>query len=133
MSCRADPSHVEYVFTFPWVKIRKLFYIILSINKKVATMKHYIRLSVECANEEMADIVMAFLADYPFETFDTTPHEEGLRLDAYILVEAWCECRTEALEAIADYGEVSAEEQMEDENWNETWERESFAPIAIAT
>ena len=94
-------------------------------------MKQYIRLSVECANEEMADIVMAFLADYPFETFDTTPHEVGLRLDAYILVEAWRECRTEALEAIAEYGEVSAEEQMEDENWNETWERDSFAPIAI--
>ena len=94
-------------------------------------MKHYIRLSIECAEEEMADIVMAFLADYPFETFDTTTHDTGLRLNAYILSEAWQECRTEALAAIADYGTVSAEEEMEDENWNETWERESFVPIAI--
>lgn len=94
-------------------------------------MKLYVRLVVECTDDEMADIVTAFLADYPFETFDTTPHTKGVKLEAYILQEAWEECRHEALTAIADYGRVLEEQSVEDENWNERWERESFAPIAI--
>ena len=39
--------------------------------------------------------------------------------------------RDEALEAIADYGVLQSEEGVEDENWNERWEQESFHPVDI--
>jgi ribosomal protein L11 methyltransferase len=94
-------------------------------------MKHYIRLSVECANEEMADIVMAFLADYPFESFDARGCDEGVELHAFILEECWTECREEALAAVAKYASSISESIVEDENWNQRWEQESFEVVDI--
>jgi ribosomal protein L11 methyltransferase len=94
-------------------------------------MRHYIELRVECVNEEMSEIITAFLADYPFETFDTQPTTEGITLLGYILLEEWQECREEALAAIADYGTVVSESEIESQNWNATWEAESFNPVEI--
>jgi ribosomal protein L11 methyltransferase len=94
-------------------------------------MRQYIEISIACADEEMGDIVTAFLADYPFETFDYETTETSYLVKAYILKEAWEECNEEALVTIEEYGSVVSQREMEDENWNETWERESFAPIAI--
>ena len=97
-------------------------------------MKHihtYIHLSVQCSSQEMAEILTAFVADYPFETFNTTENDQGVLLDAYIRSEEWSACREETLAIVADYGTLCVEEEVADENWNERWERESFEPVAI--
>lgn len=94
-------------------------------------MVHYVKLSVGCASEEMADIVMAFLADYPFESFDARPSASGVTLDAYIRASCWEESRSEALALIAEYGTLLGEEHIEDENWNERWEQESFERVVV--
>lgn len=94
-------------------------------------MRKYIDLTISCPDEEMAEIATAFLADFPFESFDTAPTTEGATLHAFILKESWAECREEALATVADYGTVVSEEEIEDENWNERWEEESFSPVDI--
>lgn len=94
-------------------------------------MKRYIELTIGCADVEMADIVVAFLSDYPFETFDTAESPAGVAVKAYILTEAWAECREEALASIEDYGSVFSEIEIKDKNWNERWERESFERVDI--
>lgn len=94
-------------------------------------MKRYIELTIGCADAEMADIVIAFLSDYPFETFDTVESAAGVAVKAYILTEAWAECREEALASIEDYGSLFSEVEIEDRNWNERWERESFERVDI--
>ena len=94
-------------------------------------MRHYIELSIECANEELTEIITAFLADYPFESFDLKPCDNGCLLLGYILAESWGECRDEALECIADYGTVVGEAEIESKNWNAQWEAESFNPVEV--
>ena len=94
-------------------------------------MRKYIDLTISCPDEEMAEIATAFLADFPFESFDTAPTTEGATLHAFILKESWAECREEALATVAYYGTVVSEEEIEDENWNERWEEESFSPVDI--
>lgn len=94
-------------------------------------MRKYIDLTISCPDEEMTEIATAFLADFPFESFDTAPTTEGATLHAFILKESWAECREEALATVADYGTVVSEEEIEDENWNERWEEESFSPVDI--
>lgn len=94
-------------------------------------MRKYIDLTISCPDEEMAEIATAFLADFPFESFDTAPTTEGATLHAFILKESWAEFREEALATVTDYGTVVSEEEIEDENWNERWEEESFSPVDI--
>lgn len=94
-------------------------------------MRKYIDLTISCPDEEMAEIATAFLADFPFESFDTAPTTEGATLHAFILKESWAECREEALATVKDYGTVVSEEEIEDKNWNERWEEESFSPVDI--
>lgn len=94
-------------------------------------MKQYTEISVRCASEEMADIATAFLSDYPFESFDTEICNEDILLKGYILASAWCDCREEALNAIAEYGAVESEREIEDENWNAAWEEEGFQPVDV--
>ncbi len=94
-------------------------------------MKRYVKLSIACTSEELSEIVVAYLSDYDFECFDTEIEDNGVTLRAFILAERWDECRDEALEAIADYGSLVGEEGVEDENWNERWEQESFHPVDI--
>lgn len=94
-------------------------------------MKSYIELCILCSNDEIAEICVAFLADYPFESFDTKPTTKGVELRAYILTEEWAACRDEALNVVADYGTVVSEQTKEDENWNAKWEQESFQPVDI--
>lgn len=94
-------------------------------------MKQYIELCIACEGEEQADIATAFLADYPFESFDTEPTAESITLKAYILAEVWEEYRAEALSAIADYGTLLSESVIEDENWNAQWESDGFKRVEI--
>ena len=92
-------------------------------------MNNYIELTIKCSDGEMADVVTAFLADYPFETFDTEEQGDATLLRAYILEEAWGTCRDEALQTVADYGEVVSQKSIESQNWNAAWESESFKPV----
>ena len=94
-------------------------------------MKQYTEICIRCASEEMADIVTAFLSDYPFESFDTEILDEGLLLKAYILSTSWCDCRDEALAIVTEYGSVEGEQEIEDENWNAAWEEEGFQPVDV--
>ena len=94
-------------------------------------MKQYIELQIACLNEEMTEIITAYLADYEFESFDTAPEAEHTMLFAYRREEEWAACREEALEAIAEFGELCSEREIEDENWNSTWEAESFERVDI--
>ena len=96
-------------------------------------MKHYMELRLECQNAEMAEIATAFLADFPFESFDSDTQAEHTILRCYIDEKCWAECRTEALEAVAGYGRVVSEEVIKSENWNARWEAESFHPVTIET
>ena len=94
-------------------------------------MKQYVELQIACPNEDMAEIITAYLADYEFESFDTQPEDEQTILFAYRRSEEWASCREEALEAIAEFGELRSEREIEDENWNSTWEAESFQRVDI--
>ena len=94
-------------------------------------MKQYVELQITCLNEEMAEIITAYLADYEFESFDSAPEDEHVMLFAYRRKEEWVACREEALEAIAEFGELRSEQEIEDENWNSTWEAESFERVDI--
>ena len=94
-------------------------------------MKKYIEISVACQSEDMSDILTAYLADFPFESFDTETAAEGLVLKAYILADGWSECREEALALVAEYGELLGEETIEDENWNAQWESTGFERVEI--
>lgn len=94
-------------------------------------MKRYVELVLECCSEEMADIATAFLADYDFETFDSTAKGDNTLLHCYILADSWAECRQEALAAVADYAISIEEREIEDRNWNERWESENFSSVAI--
>lgn len=94
-------------------------------------MKKYIEISVVCQSEDMADILTAYLADFPFESFDTEVVAEGLVLKAYILAEGWAECREEVLGLVAEYGKLRGEEVIEDENWNAEWESTGFERVEI--
>lgn len=94
-------------------------------------MKQYTEISALCQNEDMADILAAFLADYPFDSFDTEIRENGVLLKAYILTTAWKECSDEARATIAEYGTLEGEAEIEDENWNAAWEEEGFQPVDV--
>ena len=95
-------------------------------------MKQYIEISVACESEDMADILTAYLADYPFESFDSDIAEDGgVVLKSYILAEGWAECREEALGLVTEYGRLLGEETIEDENWNAEWESTGFERVEI--
>ena len=94
-------------------------------------MKQYIEISVTCQTEDMADILTAYLADYPFESFDTEATDADVVLKAYILADSWAECREEALGLVSEYGELLSEEVIEDENWNAEWESTGFERVEI--
>lgn len=94
-------------------------------------MKQYVEISVACQTEDMADILTAYLADYPFESFDTDVVDAGVVLKAYILADGWSECRDEVLNLVTEYGKLLSEEVIEDENWNAEWESTGFERVEI--
>ncbi len=112
-------------------KDTKILHNIVIVYQFLVAMKQYIELQVACPSEEIAEIITAYLADYEFESFDTIAEAEGVTLYAYRKSEEWESCRNEAIEAIEEFGKVTSESEIEDENWNSTWEAESFQPVEI--
>ena len=94
-------------------------------------MKQYIELCIKCENEEVAEILTAFLADFPFESFDSEPENKHTLLKAYILAPEWDGYSVEVKDIIAQYGELTGLRTLEDENWNAQWEAEGFERVEI--
>lgn len=94
-------------------------------------MKRYTHLTITCPDSESAEILTAFLSDYPFECFSDNATEEGVIVETYMSPEDWAECGEEATTIINDYGTLTAIKEIEDENWNARWEEESFQPVDI--
>lgn len=94
-------------------------------------MKRYTHLTITCPDAESAEILTAFLSDYPFECFSDNTTAEGVVVETYLTPEDWAECGEEATNIINDYGTLTAIKEIEDENWNARWEEESFQPVDI--
>lgn len=81
-------------------------------------MATYTKLAVN-TTEEQGDILAAYLADYPFDSFD---YEEGL-FGAYAPKETIKECHDEVVEMLEAEGFIDYYfEDIEIENWNAKWE-----------
>ena len=94
-------------------------------------MKRYTHLTITCPDSESAEILAAFLSDYPVECFSDNATEEGVVVETYMSPEDWAECGEEATNIINDYGTLTSLKEIEDENWNARWEEESFHPVEI--
>lgn len=94
-------------------------------------MKRYTHLTITCPDAESAEILTAFLSDYPFECFSDNATAEGVVVETYLTPEDWAECGEEATNIINDYGTLTAIKEIEDENWNARWEEENFQPVDI--
>lgn len=93
-------------------------------------MKYYeVRFEIRPMNEDGADVLAALLAEAGFEAFETT--SEGLT--AYVQQAVW---NTETVETtLASYPLphhiTYTRTEAPDENWNQTWEEEGFAPVIL--
>ena len=79
---------------------------------------NYVALHVACADAAQAEILTAWLADFPFESFETTA--DGLR--AYIPSKALDACRAEVDALLREQGSAGRYELLDSENWNAAWE-----------
>ena len=94
-------------------------------------MKRYTHLTITCPDAESAEIMTAFLSDYPFECFSDNATESGVVVETYMSPEEWAKYGEEATNIINDYGRLTEIKEIEDENWNARWEEESFHPVEI--
>ncbi len=80
----------------------------------------YIELNIPITSGEMGEIMVAELADYPFESFET----EGERLlKGYIPQERLVDCKAEVDAMLARYEVTGARYiSIETQNWNAQWE-----------
>ena len=81
-------------------------------------MSAYTKLSID-ATEEQGDILTAYLADFPFESFD---YEDGV-LNAYIPQSEAEACRADIERMLEEEGYSDYRfEDIEQQNWNAVWE-----------
>ena len=81
-------------------------------------MASYTKLSV-CITEEQGEILAAYLAEYPFDSFD---YEKGL-FNAYIPTDELEDCRAEVKSLLEEEGFIDYFfEEIEVQNWNAVWE-----------
>ncbi len=86
----------------------------------------YVELNIPLAGE-MAEIMTAELADYPFESFK----QEGPTLKAYIPQELLVDCKEQIDELLASYRVEGARYiSIETQNWNALWES-NFTPVDV--
>ena len=94
-------------------------------------MKYYqAKFKITPFDETACDVLTALLADIGFETF--TPTEEGCM--AYVrqslfVADALTDLERDFL--LPGYSIEHTVEEAPDEDWNQTWEEEGFAPIVI--
>ena len=78
----------------------------------------YIELSVNISSQEQSEILTAYLADYPFESFD---EGDGV-LRAYIQQAEYEFCREQVEQLLAEYQVKFTACPVEQQNWNAEWE-----------
>lgn len=87
----------------------------------------YVELSVPVADTAQSEIVTAFLADFPFESFS---EEKGV-LKAYIPKDRLADCKAEVDECLSEQGISGATYVcIETVNWNALWESK-FDPVEV--
>lgn len=79
----------------------------------------FVALNVSGLSEELAEILTAELADFPFESFET----ERAVLKAYIPQERLADCKSEVDALLARYGVAGRYISIEAQNWNALWEQ----------
>lgn len=88
----------------------------------------YVELNITVENEAQAEIFVAELADFAFESFAF----EGERLSAYATREEYAACAEEVVQILKECGAEFTIGVVEQQNWNATWE-ESFEPVDVAS
>lgn len=78
----------------------------------------YVALNIPVIGDEQAEILTAFLADWPFESFETEP---GM-LKAYIPRERLIDCKAQIDALLAENGVQGRYVAIETQNWNTLWE-----------
>lgn len=78
-------------------------------------------------NSENREILMAFIAELPFESFLDT---EG-SLEAYSQQGAVLDAHVQSIVSLLPFSIEFSKEDMPDINWNEEWEKNYFEPLLI--
>ncbi len=86
----------------------------------------YAALNIRVADAEQAEILTAWLADLPFESFETG---DGI-LKAYIPLEKLAECKEQCDALLDSFGVEGHYEKIESQDWNALWEK-NFTPIDV--
>lgn len=91
-------------------------------------MANYIELNAVIEDAELADIVVAELAEFPFESFANEP----AMLKAYIPQTAMADCMEQVNALLDRYGVIQRRYvQIESQNWNALWES-NFEEVLVA-
>lgn len=90
-----------------------------------------VRVDASPCNEDITDLIAAFLADAGFESFE--PDEKGVT--SYISADGISDASSYARESLSDFPveckfEIRSE-FIEGKDWNEEWEKNYFKPILI--
>ncbi|MBQ7297699.1 MAG: 50S ribosomal protein L11 methyltransferase [Alistipes sp.] len=87
----------------------------------------YIELTIPVNNAEQAEILTAWLADYPFDSFTT----ERTQLKAYIPQQQLADCKEEVDALLTEQCITGARYvSIEAQNWNALWES-NFEPVDV--
>ncbi len=87
----------------------------------------YVELNIPIVDAEQGEILTAYLADYPFESFTT----EKAHLKAYIPQEHLADCKEDIDALLEAHGVRNARYvSIEAQNWNALWES-NFEPVDV--
>jgi ribosomal protein L11 methyltransferase len=88
---------------------------------------HYVELNIPVADQMASELLVAELAELPFESF---AEEEGM-LKAYIPADRLPDCKSRVDELLAGRGVAGARYiEIETQNWNAVWESQ-FSPVEV--
>ena len=91
-------------------------------------MANYIELNAGLEDGDLAELVVAELAEFPFESFSNEPS----MLKAYIPQTAMADCRDQVNAMLDRYGITERRYvQIESQNWNALWES-NFEEVLVA-
>ncbi len=87
----------------------------------------YCELNISIIDDQQGEILVAELADYPFESFETESIRSGgevhKRVKAYIPQESLADCKDDIDDMLQSYGITDARYiSIETQNWNAQWE-----------
>ncbi len=88
---------------------------------------NYLKLDIKNTSETLNEIIIAYLADYPFNGFE----EEENNLVAYIAEADYSTKVKESLEQLSQQYQVEYQESsLADKNWNAQWESD-YQPVLV--